>query len=233
MLVSHRHKFIYFKTHKTGGTTIEAYFEPYCINPSEPYHFSHARTEYVSDYGIIGARGSMDFVNSAKYRNHMSAQSIEKAIGSERFQQYYKFCAIRNPFDQMVSCFYFRRQPKKAEWIGRIFSRKKRTIDLISEFRNWVYDNRNKKIIDDTSRFMIDGKICVDYFIRHEDFNRGIQEVCSKTGIPFEEHQIKKLKGGLRDQSIGLQEFYDKQTLEIISDMYSLELDYFGYSALE
>jgi hypothetical protein len=40
MLVSHQRKFIYTKTVKTAGSSVESYFEPYCISPEEyPLHW--------------------------------------------------------------------------------------------------------------------------------------------------------------------------------------------------
>ncbi|KPA10844.1 hypothetical protein MHK_008953, partial [Candidatus Magnetomorum sp. HK-1] len=47
MLVSHRHKFIYTKTFKTAGTSVESYFEPFCMNDGE-WSRSHPRDQYIS-----------------------------------------------------------------------------------------------------------------------------------------------------------------------------------------
>ena len=35
MLISHRKQFIYTKTYKTAGTSVEVYFEPYCMQEGE------------------------------------------------------------------------------------------------------------------------------------------------------------------------------------------------------
>ena len=55
MLISHRKRFIYTKTVKTAGTSVESYFEPYCMREGE-WSFSHSRAEYVSEAGIVGIR---------------------------------------------------------------------------------------------------------------------------------------------------------------------------------
>jgi len=47
MLVSHRYRFIYTKTIKTGGTSVESYFEPYCMADGE-WTESQKRDEYIS-----------------------------------------------------------------------------------------------------------------------------------------------------------------------------------------
>jgi len=53
MLVSHKEEIHYTKTLKTAGTSVEVYFEPYCM-PEGEWSFGHARAEYVSQAGIIG-----------------------------------------------------------------------------------------------------------------------------------------------------------------------------------
>lgn len=62
MLISHRKKFIFTKTNKTAGTSIESYYERFCM-PVGEWEESHAREEYISDTGVIGYRGS----NPTKY----------------------------------------------------------------------------------------------------------------------------------------------------------------------
>jgi hypothetical protein len=57
MLIGHRKKFIYTKTAKTAGTSIESYFENFCM-PENTWKFSNPREEYVSKEGIIGYRGT-------------------------------------------------------------------------------------------------------------------------------------------------------------------------------
>jgi hypothetical protein len=53
MLVSHQRKFIYTKTVKTAGSSVESYFEPYCISPEE-YPLHRPGELHESEQGIIG-----------------------------------------------------------------------------------------------------------------------------------------------------------------------------------
>ena len=79
MLISHRKKFIYTKTPKTAGTSVEVYFERFCA-PDGAWKFDHERDQYVGSSGIIGARGS--YAESAGWYNHMSACEIRRKAGS-------------------------------------------------------------------------------------------------------------------------------------------------------
>ncbi|MDZ4728942.1 MAG: hypothetical protein SH820_03255 [Xanthomonadales bacterium] len=92
MIISHQFRFIFIKTIKTAGTSIEAYLSPLCgqedvftpINPPETGH--QAR-------------------NFAGFHNHMSAWQIRRAVDPTIWNSYFKFCVERNPWDKTVSDF--------------------------------------------------------------------------------------------------------------------------------
>src|SRR5438034_9985645 len=99
MLVSHRKQFIYTKTIKTGGTSVEAYFEPYCF-PDREYEFLHARPQYASETGIVGFRGLKRPDDGIEWYNHMPAAEIKARLGEDVWNRYVKFCVVRDPFDK-------------------------------------------------------------------------------------------------------------------------------------
>ena len=117
MLVSHRYKFIYTKTVKTAGTSVESFFEPYCMKEDE-WSLSHSRNEYISEAGIIGYRGK-DIPDNCTWYNHMPAVKIKTLLGDDIWNSYFKFCVIRNPFSKAVSHYYF--QGKKKLLTGKKF----------------------------------------------------------------------------------------------------------------
>ena len=54
---------------KVAGTSIEAYFEKYCMDPSKDHIVEHKLDSHISKYGIVGHRT----VNGkkSKIKNHM------------------------------------------------------------------------------------------------------------------------------------------------------------------
>jgi len=58
VLVSHRLRFIYTKTAKTGGTSVESYVDD-CM-PEGEWSASHARDAHESPEGIVGRRRAAD-----------------------------------------------------------------------------------------------------------------------------------------------------------------------------
>lgn len=247
MLVSHRNQFIFIKTVKTAGTSVESYFEPYCMFDGE-WTPSHARNEYVSEAGIVGKRAQRHHksrlkrqMSRPKYRHHASASEIKRLVGDDVWNAYFKFTAVRNPFDKVVSKYLFMEMKRNA-YYGRVhlasiqlknfFKRKKSPFDYangeteIERFRNWI---KNGATPIDRNKYMIDGEECVDYFIRFENLQEDTEEVCRKLSIPFDPERFPQFKKGHRNNSIPVKEYYDRETEEIVRDLFDWEIRRFGY----
>lgn len=227
MLVSHRHRFIYTKTVKTAGTSVEVYFEPYCV-PEGTWQFAHSRPEQVTEAGIVGYRGSGRDKHNVTWWNHMPAADIRRQIGEEIWNSYFKFTVIRDPFDKAISAFHHFAEhegPKGGflNTVRRWFSGSE--PDLRTRFKQWV---RNGGLVDDRDKYLIDGKVCVDYFIRYEQLEDGIRHVCEKVGVPFRQDDIPKLKTGIRPGR-EVEGYYDKETAELVASQYRWEIEQFGY----
>lgn len=218
MLVSHRKKFIYTKTAKTGGTSVEVYFEPYCM-PEGAWSFAHARPEYVSQTGIIGFRGKG---GGGVWYNHMPAQQIRKQVGDAVWRDYFKFCVIRDPFDKLVSAFHF----FETRGAGGAGSGGADPAAVVKRFREWI---RLGNSLDDRDKYLIDGQVCVDYFIRYEELHAGIRQVCATLDIPFEPERLPHLKGGFRPANLRLGDYYDAKTIDLVRRQYRFEIERFGY----
>jgi hypothetical protein len=232
MLISHKHKFIFTKTVKTAGTSVEIYFEPYCMAPQE-WQCLHGRDEYESEYGVIGFRGKNQ--GSQKWWAHMPAISIRDLVGDESWNSYFKFTIIRNPFDKLISGWYHFIKPEisiyeKIQFLLRnpsslkFLKIKKFDIPL---FRNWICSGGK---IKDRDKYLIGDLECVDFFIRYEALAEDIQKVCGILSFPWEPARIGAFKKGHRIESIKLTEFYNEKTRKIVASEYAWELKRFGYS---
>jgi len=237
MLISHRKKFIYTKTVRTAGTSVEIFFEKYCM-PEGKWQLSHTREEYVSSEGIIGFRRKGR--RGAKWRNHMPAEEIKRRIGDDIWNRYFKFCVIRDPFDKLISEFHFlstRRDNytfrQRLVAIARKMLGRANPIDLVTgennvdRFRSWI---RKGGGVIDRDKYLIDGEMCMDFFIRFEDLEAGIRQVCQRLGVPFEPEGIPSINSGTRPRDgVAVNEYYDPETIDLVSKLYQFELETFGY----
>ena len=227
MLVSHLKKFIFTKTAKTAGTSVEFYLEPYCradptILPVSPTAAS------VSDAGIVGYRGPG--VGDGEWYNHMPAAAIRAALGEDTWARYFKFTIVRNPFDKTVSHFFmlWRRKIKLAEgeeesWVRLREARPER---LIAEFRRWVARATPPY---DGDKYLIDGRICLDDIMRYETLEQDLARVCKEIDVPFDSARLERRKSGIRRRDIEIARFYDDVTADSVAQVYAWEIEHFGY----
>jgi hypothetical protein len=233
MLISHRKRFIYTKTVKTAGTSVESYFEPYCMRDGE-WSFSHARREYVSEAGIVGIRSGEPLeIQGALWWNHMPAQAIRALIGEPTWNDYFKFCVVRNPFDALVSAYRFfwasKQPPRPRGLLERLASRSGRAAalaDLRDGFEHWL---RSVQLPLDRNKYCINGALCADHVIRYEALGDGIRDVCRRLGVEFQPERIPHLKKSEKS-AVSLESYFTPASLAIVEDGYQFELRTFGYS---
>lgn len=238
MLISHRKKFIYTKTIKTAGTSVESYFEQYCM-PEGDWTASHERAEYSSAEGIIGYRGR--YPKGKTWLNHMSAAAIKQQIGEDTWDGYYKFCVVRNPFTKLVSAYHHfvdrKRSPtlreKLSKQIRRVKTGKTDPADLVTgnthpeRFQSWI---KHGGWVNDRNKYFIDDQVCVDYFILQEDLGNGVKAVCQTLQIPYQPDHLPKLKARKSVKKLPTHEYYNPETIAIVQQRYAYEIEKFGYS---
>ena len=235
MLVSHRKRFIFTKTLKTAGTSVESYFEPYCM-PEGTWEQSHEREEHVSEAGVIGYRGSS--AAQPQWYNHMPAVRIRELVGTEVWNDYYKFTTIRNPFDKMVSGFHmYERRASRASvgrklsrWVGLTLRagpppRPDRPAPV--RFRHWV---RSGGALLDRDKYMIGGAECLDGYVRYEHLSEDLARVCEHLGLAFEPERLPSFKSGNRPSGLSVVEYYDEPSERAVRELYAWEIDRFGYA---
>lgn len=238
MLVSHRKKFIYTKTAKTAGTSVESYFEMYCM-PEGEWQEEHSRDMHVSEAGIIGFRGAKR-PPGTEWFNHMSAKRIKEKLGDEVWNSYFKFCVVRDPFDKAVSAFYHFKKAREGgkdkvrltlkQRIKKILRPEPKFNSVSEEFEFWLAGGG---MVVDRDKYMIGDEFCIDEVIRYEALQDGLKSVCEKIGVDWDPSRLPEFKKGIRDDKVGLSEIYTPKSIQIVSDLYAPELERFGYEAPE
>jgi hypothetical protein len=212
MLVSHRHHFIYTKTIKTAGTSVEGYFERFCLPPDEEFRLTHKSEPYESEYGIVGFRGKMDHGEKPKWWAHMPASQIHSRLGDEIWNKYLKFCVVRNPYEKVISYFFFEMKREGAP-DDDLFAL---PPDQLREgFDAWL---PNAKLIDDRERFMMDGEICMNDFIRYENLQSDLERMCRQLGVEYHPNLIPEFKRGFRPPKATAEALYTEQAKRIVKN---------------
>lgn len=97
MILSWRHNFLFLKTAKTAGTSVEADLaglveDEAIVTPITPPIASHVPRNFAHPAG--------NFVN------HMRASDVRDRIGAEAFAGLFKFCIEREPVSKCISHFH-------------------------------------------------------------------------------------------------------------------------------
>jgi len=225
MLVSHLKKFIFLKTVKTAGTSVEIFFEEFCTATPKLYApGGEFRPEEKSKFGIVGARGEMANELGPEFYNHIPARELKDKLGSKIWDEYFKFTVCRNPYDALVSQFWFQRRKLNYEMI-------RQPSQVIHEaFRRWLSeprDNLNSHI------YLIDGIPAVNFFIRYESLEEDVNTVSRILGIDKNLSELQNFKSGIRPRThdfSSTSEYYDQASIDIVESLYQFELSHLGYS---
>ena len=224
MLCSHEKKFVYLKTRKTAGTSVEIFFERFCLPPGQ-FRETHWTNQIITQAGIVGARGQ--WLVQPQFYNHMPASEVRNILGREIFDSYFKFCTMRNPFDKIVSHFW--RKTLLAGEVGPDFSNepfskiKRRFTDYV--LHRFRFDGFNDRMI-----FMIDGHSVIDEFIRYEHLITDVEQVCKALGIEISVKLLGNYKSGFRKRQEHFSEDYDPLTKGLVERGFGWEINRFGYS---
>jgi hypothetical protein len=199
MFISHQHKFIFIKTRKTAGSSIEKFF-----------------LDTLDSNIIFGGMPpeNLDPINCNKCIEHKGWKFVGKRYKKE-WQQYYKFTIERNPWDKVVSLYHWQLKTEPQHQIT--------TFDDYILNRKKLY---NKK---DWQLYTKDSIPVVDFIIRYENINEDFATVCKSLNIPYNNELNKiNLKSSIRKNK-SYRDFYNTRTKNIISNVFKKEIEYFNY----
>jgi hypothetical protein len=215
MLISHLKKFIYLKSVRTASTSVEIYFEKYCM-PETEWRLIPSQLMLITPDGIIGQRGEVP--PDTPWYSHQSAIEIKQKIGKDIWDSYFKFGTVRNPFDKAVSLFYMSKSDSN-----------KPILDLENEkteFEKWLVDGNYHS---DFYIYSIDNACCFDAYVRYESIYPDLQQICDKIKVPFVPRLVKAHSHSRPKEFNALTLFTDVGK-QVINDICKLELAQFGYS---
>jgi hypothetical protein len=178
VLVCHPKRFIFMKTHKTASTSVEMYFERFCV-PEDAWRGTEAVPETVSALGVVGSRRDAKRKGDTWY-NHMPAARVRDLLGAETWRGYFKFATVRDPFAQVLSSFFWRTDTALPA-DDREFARVRR------RFARFVRGGplRPTAVRNDLGIVGIDGRVEMDGFVRFERLAEDVAAVCDRLGLPW------------------------------------------------
>jgi hypothetical protein len=147
---------------------------------------------------------------------------IKEKLENELFNSYYKFSFVRNPFDFLVSL-YFYINPSKRHRI--------RSMDKNMEFKEFVkwHISVNHPCQVDFITDPNDGKMLVDYIGRFETLEKDIAIIREKLKIRTG-GRIKHKNPSIHRTSKDYKVYYDEESRKLVENHYQRDLYLLGYS---
>jgi hypothetical protein len=227
MILSHEHKFIFIKTAKTAGTSIEVFLSKHCspkdvVTPIAPPVEGHQPRNYEGLIDpipeILQRPGKVLSVlrhtvtSREKFYNHMPASEIKNQVPADVWNGYFKFCVERNPWDKVLSHYHMHAAREGGSLtLDEYLARGRLPINY---FR---YTDRSGT------------KIIVDRILCYENLLAELSEVFSKLNIPFDGTLGVAAKSEYRTDRRPYQQVFNDDQRRIVEKVFAKEIELHGY----
>lgn len=228
MIVSHKHRFIFIKTRKTAGTSLEIALSAICgpddiITPIDaddekariqagglaPQHYKvpFGKLSFAEKIGLITGSPRKSFYN------HISAEEMSELLAPDVWNSYYKFCFERNPFDKVLSQYYARGGDAQ---FGSVMGYLK--SGQVARLKG--YD-----------MYSIDRNVVVNDIFKFEEMDTSLAKISEKLSLnkPLEMPKFKA-KGTRRTDKRPYQEVLTDKEKKLISIIFAREIKLLGYT---
>jgi len=227
MIVSHAHRFIFIKSRKVAGTSVEVFLSQFCgdddiitpLGADEALRQSGGRNFWFSTPGrgnrLLRLWGKVLGRPSIGYRGyypHIPAKEIRRLLGDETWNNYFKFTIERNPWDRQVSLYHWHYRDREH----------KPSFDL------FIRSPFHRKISSNFDTYAINGAVAADYVCRYESLEQDLQDVLREIGIDAKV-DLPRAKGSHRNGR-PWRDYYTPRTRDIVGRWYAREIEAFGYS---
>ena len=238
MIISHEHEFIFLKTRKTAGSSIERFLDPLVgpdaivtpVLPPPPGHAPRNHDRFFNPFPELVRvartpkkpnampmrrrvkRPLSDVKRKRAYYNHMDAQRIRDRVGRRVWDRYFKFCFERDPWEKVVSLFYFTLD----------------SPDLRSpaSFSDFVLDFR---LPFDWPIYSIDGTPAVDFIGRYESLSQDLAAVLAHVGIDQPVELSREKSGARITQQDRVEARFTPELDARVAKVFEPEIRLFGY----
>jgi hypothetical protein len=227
MILSHKYKFIFIKTAKTAGTSIEVFLSKHCgpsdvLTPIEPPVEGHQPRNYLGSINPISeilGRPSKIFsalrhsiISREKFYRHMHALEIQKRVPRDVWNSYFKFCVERNPWDKVLSHYHMHVARE-----GGPLSLDEYLVRGRFPINYFRYTDRSGE------------KIIVDRILRYENLTAELSEVFSQLNVPFEGRLGVQAKSEYRTDRRPYQVVFNDEQRRIVEEVFAKEIELHGY----
>ncbi len=258
MIISHKHRFIFLKTFKTAGSSIEYYLAQYCgpediiipMNNEKDCSYARNWKGFIARHVLQTPLKKKGFFQKLKaLRHYLILKEIAAAPpvynqqkASPALVYLLDICGhmgaipARHMIGEKIWNEYFVFCVERNTWerLVSFYLWKKRDLQINKKgelsFADFINNPQNKK---HNFHFYADssGRLMVDRILRFENLDEEMEQVCQKLGLPFENwKKSKRLKVSRYPDGHGYRHFYTEQQKELVAKDFAGEIAFMNYT---
>jgi len=238
MIISHKYRFIFVKTAKTAGTSLEVFLGKHCgeddiITPTYPLVEGHRPRNYERSFWpfpelfsfnyprdnsifcerrfLTPVRTFKDCYKRRRYHEHIPARVLKQRVDPEIWKNYHKFSFERNPWEKTLSHYHMQSKVRGGTM----------TLD--------EYLDRGDYCLNYPFYTDQNGDMMVDQIIKYENMNEDFGALCLRLGIPWEGSLGVNAKGDYRSDRRPYTEVLTTEQADRITKIFHREIAMHGY----
>ena len=205
MIVSHRHRFIFFAVPRTGTHAIRTALGPVLADDDWQQQ-------------SLTAEVRLPVAALARFNHgHLTLRQVQASLPPTVWRGYFKFAFVRNPYDRFVSACAMLNK-RNPGYRGRESAFMKRAVTF-PRFRQRVLVRPQVEMLEDDA-----GVVGMDFVGRYETLGESFAAICGQIGIA--ERGLERSNATDHDAYAS---YYDDELTAAVTAFYRRDFEVFGY----
>ena len=220
MLISYKYKFIFVHNPKAAGSSIRLALQNYALDSPLAlpwFNLLCENTKIGRKISFFMSYNVFNNLSTNKFAPHDTAENLVSIIGKSKWNEFYKFGFVRNPFDREVSNYHY--------ILGDPNHFQHNILRDLGSFKKYIRWGVNGVRGRQKSYFYNrENKLLVDYVGKLENIGHDFPDICLKIGV-----DAKLPHTNLSKREPDYRNYYDAEIKALVADYFKEDIELFEY----